>query len=131
MKVTLISEELSPYALKELATGGTKQPFLITDLSTRNLASKVLSLSVDHMGACWVEKFGHPVWLAETFVDPERFNGGCYKAAGWHKAGQSAGFSRFDSDASVTTVAAGSVIRSRVNRQPSASRTFPLARLLK
>lgn len=65
---------------------------------TRNLASRVLALSVDHMAACWEEKFGHCVWLAETFVDPDRFNGGCYLAAGWHKAGQSAGFSRFGPD---------------------------------
>ena len=42
---------------------------------TRNLASRVLALSVDHMAACWEEKFGHCVWLAETFVDPDRFNG--------------------------------------------------------
>lgn len=32
--------------------------------------------------------------LAETFADPELFRGTCYKASGWVRAGETAGFSR-------------------------------------
>ncbi len=32
-------------------------------------------------------RFGHPVLLAETFVNPSRFRGACYLAAGWMSAG--------------------------------------------
>src|SRR5208283_980310 len=38
--------------------------------------------------------FGHPILLAETFVDPRYFQGTCYKAAGWIFAGHSLGFAR-------------------------------------
>ena len=27
--------------------------------------------------------YGHPIWFAETFIDPERFRGTCYRAANW------------------------------------------------
>jgi hypothetical protein len=27
--------------------------------------------------------YGHPVYFLETFVDPERFRGTCYRAANW------------------------------------------------
>ncbi|HEV7669859.1 MAG TPA: ISAs1 family transposase, partial [Thermoanaerobaculia bacterium] len=37
---------------------------------------------------------GHPVWLAESFVDPERFAGTCYRAAGWIEVGRTQGFGR-------------------------------------
>jgi hypothetical protein len=29
----------------------------------------------------WQERYGHPIYLLETFVDPERFRGTCYRAA--------------------------------------------------
>lgn len=35
---------------------------------------------------------GHPVLLAETFVDPSRFRGTCYRAAGWTALGETRGF---------------------------------------
>jgi len=66
--------------------------------STPNLASKVLSLSLSHLQKGWQDQFGHEVLLAETFVDPERYQGSCYRAAGWQQAGRSAGYSRFGSD---------------------------------
>ena len=31
----------------------------------------------------WEQVYGHPVWFAETFVDPERYRGTCYRAANW------------------------------------------------
>ena len=59
-----------------------------------NLASKVLSLSVRRVSADMEAAFGHPVLLAETFVDPSRFKGSCYRAANWALLGETRGFAR-------------------------------------
>ena len=59
-----------------------------------NLASRVLSLNLKRLSRDWEEFHGHPVLLAETFVDPSRFRGICYLAAGWIALGQSRGFGR-------------------------------------
>ena len=37
---------------------------------------------------------GHPVLLAEAFVDRSRFTGACYRAANWQALGQTRGFAR-------------------------------------
>jgi hypothetical protein len=31
----------------------------------------------------WNQLYKHPIWFVETFVDPERFRGTCYRAANW------------------------------------------------
>jgi Domain of unknown function (DUF4338)/DDE_Tnp_1-associated/Transposase DDE domain len=59
-----------------------------------NLASRVLSLNVKRLSEDWDVVHGHPVWLAETFVDPVRFRGTCYRAAGWTELGATRGFAR-------------------------------------
>ena len=59
-----------------------------------NLASRVLGLSVRRVSGDMEERFGHPALLAETFVDPSRFKGSCYLAAGWAPAGATRGFAR-------------------------------------
>ena len=35
--------------------------------------------------------YGHPIYFLETFVDPERFRGTCYRAANWVVLGQNHG----------------------------------------
>ena len=35
---------------------------------------------------------GHPVLLAETFVDPSRFKGTCHRVADWTAVGETRGF---------------------------------------
>jgi hypothetical protein len=59
-----------------------------------NLASQILARSVRRLSADWEHAYGHPVRLAETFVDAERFRGTCYRAANWREVGQTGGFSR-------------------------------------
>lgn len=59
-----------------------------------NLASRVLSLNLKRLRQDWEEFHGHPVLLAETFVDQSRFSGVCYRAGGWVPLGQSRGFGR-------------------------------------
>jgi hypothetical protein len=66
--------------------------FLIApSIHVDNLASRVLSLSLRRVPTDWQERYGYSPVLVETFVDPDRFRGTCYQAAGWELVGQSAG----------------------------------------
>jgi hypothetical protein len=42
----------------------------------------------------WQERFGHSLLLLETFVDPQRFHGGVYRAANWIELGLTLGYRR-------------------------------------
>ena len=59
-----------------------------------NLASRVLKLACERLAQDWQEHFGYPVQVVETFVDPQRFRGTCYKAAGWQQLGPTQGYER-------------------------------------
>lgn len=59
-----------------------------------NLASHVLGLCARRLCADWQQVWGHPILLAETFVDPSRFSGACYRAAGWLRLGETRGYAR-------------------------------------
>jgi len=59
-----------------------------------NLASRVLKLVCERLAQDWQEHFGYPVQVVETFVDPQRFRGTCYQAAGWQALGPTQGFER-------------------------------------
>jgi len=48
-----------------------------------NLASHLLSRMAKRLSEDWQRVYGHPVVYVETFVDPERFRGTCYRAANW------------------------------------------------
>ncbi|MFX0202071.1 MAG: Druantia anti-phage system protein DruA [Candidatus Hodarchaeota archaeon] len=61
-----------------------------------NLASHILGLVVKRIGSDWLAKYGHPIYLIETFVERDRFLGTCYQAANWIYVGQTAGRSRND-----------------------------------
>ncbi len=59
-----------------------------------NLASKTLSLNCRRLSRDWRAAFGHPALVAETFVDPSRYRGICYIAAGWRMLGTTKGYGR-------------------------------------
>lgn len=61
-----------------------------------HLASHILGLIVRQISADWQKKYGHPLYLLETFVEKERFKGTCYKAANWIQVGETTGRSRND-----------------------------------
>jgi hypothetical protein len=61
-----------------------------------HLASHLLGRVVRRLAKDWVEKYGHPVHLVETFVDRERFAGTCYQAANWTRLGRTQGRGRQD-----------------------------------
>ncbi len=67
---------------------------ILPGVAVPNLASRVLALSVRRLSADWTQAWGHRVLLAETFVDPSRFSGTCYRAAGWVELGRTRGFAR-------------------------------------
>jgi SRSO17 transposase len=56
-----------------------------------NLASQVLARTLARLPGDWAARFGTQLWLVETFVDPARFRGTCYRAANWHALGQTSG----------------------------------------
>ena len=56
-----------------------------------HLASHLLGHMVRRLSAEWERVYGHPVYFAETFVDPARFRGTCYRAANWQVIGTTVG----------------------------------------
>jgi len=67
-------------------------------VQVKHLASHVLGLAARRLSADWQAKYGHPIYLLESFVQRDRFQGGCYRAANWICAGQTQSRSRNDRD---------------------------------
>ena len=61
-----------------------------------HLASHVLSLISKRISQDWQTKYGHPLYMLETFVECDRFAGTCYKAANWILVGKTVGRGRDD-----------------------------------
>ena len=61
-----------------------------------HLASYILSRITRRISADWQKKYGHSVYLLETFVDRSLFRGICYQAANWMLTGQTKGRTRND-----------------------------------
>jgi len=57
----------------------------------RHLASHVLGLVVRHVREDWMQRWGYRPVLLETFVDPQRYQGTSYRAAGWTCLGRTTG----------------------------------------
>jgi len=68
-----------------------------------HLASHILSRVSKRLSSDWREKYGHPVYLLETFVDRTLFRGVCYRAANWVLTGQTKGRTRNDREHSIKT----------------------------
>jgi hypothetical protein len=60
------------------------------------LASHILSQVAKRISADWETLYNHPIWFLETFVDPERFRGTCYRAANWVYLGMTTGRGKDD-----------------------------------
>jgi hypothetical protein len=60
------------------------------------LASHLLSRVARVISRDWQQLYHHPIWLLETFIDPERFRGTCYRAANWIYLGQTTGRGKAD-----------------------------------
>lgn len=65
-------------------------------VSVPHLASHLLGRMARMLAADWERIYGHPVYFLETFVDPERFRGTCYRAANWICLGPTTGRGKDD-----------------------------------
>lgn len=61
---------------------------ILPSVQVPNLASHVLSLSLCRLRQDWQERYGYKPVLLETFVDPQKFSGTCYRAANWQEVGR-------------------------------------------
>src|SRR5215813_10448405 len=61
-----------------------------------HLASHVLSRIARQLSQDWEGLYQHPIYFLETFVDPERFRGTCYRAANWVVLGRTTGRGKDD-----------------------------------
>jgi len=61
-----------------------------------HLASHVLGRIAQRLSGDWQAKYGHPIYLLETFVQRDRFRGTAYRAANWVRVGQTKGRTRQD-----------------------------------
>ena len=71
------------------------QRFCILDEHRRkNLASNVLALTLRRISSDFEARWRHPVVMVETFTDPSRHLGTCYKASNFTMLGTTSGFGR-------------------------------------
>jgi hypothetical protein len=56
-----------------------------------HLASHILGRMARQLSADWQNLYGHPIYFLETFIDPQRFRGTCYRAANWTLLGVTTG----------------------------------------
>jgi hypothetical protein len=65
-------------------------------VQVRHLASHILGRMMGVLSDDWQRLYDHPIYYAETFVDPTLFRGTCYYAANWTKLGQTTGRGKND-----------------------------------
>jgi hypothetical protein len=71
--------------------------FLIRpSVECRNLASRLLSRSLERFVEDFEQRYHYRPWLVESFVDISQFSGTCYRAANWILVGQTQGRGRQD-----------------------------------
>jgi hypothetical protein len=56
-----------------------------------HLASYLLGRMSRQLSADWQRVYAHPIYFTETFVDPTRYRGTCYRAANWVCMGRTTG----------------------------------------
>jgi hypothetical protein len=61
-----------------------------------HLASHILGHIAQRVSPDWENLYAHPIYFLETFVDPERFRGTCYRAANWVLLGETTGRGKDD-----------------------------------
>jgi hypothetical protein len=64
---------------------------LLPWVQVEHLASHILGRMAKILPQEWLRLYGHPVYFLETFVDPQRFRGTCYRAANWICLGRTTG----------------------------------------
>jgi hypothetical protein len=93
---------------------GNRRFLVLPWIRLPHLASRVLAANLRRLCRDWQAAYGHPVLLAETFVDPSRFKGTCYRASNWIHLGQTTGDTRLGDG-------------TRVRGRPKEAYVYPLA----
>jgi len=65
-------------------------------VEVEHLASHLLGRMAKRLSEDWERLYQHPIYFLETFVDPERFRGTCYRAANWILLGLTTGRGKND-----------------------------------
>jgi hypothetical protein len=65
-------------------------------VNVAHLASHLLGRMTRSLSADWQRLYQHPIYFAETFIDPGRFRGTCYRAANWLLLGRTTGRGKND-----------------------------------
>jgi Domain of unknown function (DUF4338) len=65
-------------------------------VSAPHLASHLLGRMAAVLSDDWQQMYRHPIYFAETFIDPGRFRGTCYRAANWQLLGLTTGRGKDD-----------------------------------
>jgi len=78
--------------LKNIALLAYNTRFLILPwVTVPHLASNILGRMTRMLSAEWQRVYAHPIYFVETFIDPQRFRGTCYRAANWKVLGETMG----------------------------------------
>jgi Domain of unknown function (DUF4338) len=64
---------------------------IVPYVQVKHLASHILGEMARRISSDWERTYGHPIYFLETFVDPERHRGTCYRAANWVMMGWTTG----------------------------------------
>jgi len=67
---------------------------VLSDCHYPNLISRFMRFMLQRLSTDWEHRWGHPIALVETFVDPKRYQGTAYKVSGWCHLGRTAGWKR-------------------------------------
>ncbi len=86
--------EAQRHAGRHLIACNARFALLTPKSQSPNLASHLLSLNLKRLSDDWQQHYDHPLLLVETYVDPQRFEGTCYRAANWVEIGVTKGFGR-------------------------------------
>jgi Domain of unknown function (DUF4338) len=68
--------------------------YVMADCHYPNLVSRFMKLMLGRLSQDWESTWGHPVALAESFVDPQEYRGTAYKVSGWSQLGHTRGWKR-------------------------------------
>lgn len=83
---------------------------VLPDAHVKNMASRVLSLCTQRIQQDWLDAFGQPLLLLETFTELDgKRRGTGYRAAGWQRVGETSGYSR-DRNKFYTKTSAGKAV---------------------
>ncbi len=67
---------------------------VLPDCPYPNLISCFMKRMLAQLSEDWQRRWGHPLAMVETFVDPRLYQGTAYKVSGWSHLGKTAGWKR-------------------------------------